>query len=257
MSGLLDESAIVMSYLLIIVALLISATRTLKIMVRLYQAQGLVLTIVVLLTAFEPNSDQVALGVVAVLPLTLAVIVPPLLARATVEGPVGRSRPSHSGFLGLSRLRSAQQRVLSGTELIWLQNGQSRLPVTLSATIDSFLIALAVLVSYRLAALHVPTATSRIAVVSSLAVSIALLLQGLFTMINKNDIVSQIIGLLVVDQGLFLAAVRVAPPDLADLFVLSLFLYVLITLTILLWVLPGLHRASNSIKVTDNADLKE
>lgn len=237
----LDQSAFVTSYLLVIIALWISATRTLILMVRLYQAQALVLTIVVLITAFESRRTMLALGLVAILPLTLAAIVPPLLARATVD----------SGPTSLRGFSAAQRRALNEAEQIWLQHGGSRLPVSLSTAIDMFLIATAVLVAYRLGG---GAELARVA--PNLAVSLALLLQGLFTMINKNDIVSQIIGLLVVDQGLFLAAVRIAPPALADLFVLSLFLYVLVTLTILVWVLPGLHRTSSSIEVVDNAELR-
>lgn len=248
---LLDQSAVVMSYLLIIIALWISATSTIKLMVQLYQAQSLVLACVVLLTAFEPGQKRLALMLVAILPLMLAALVPPLLARATIDATLARPGDGDTARSRFARLRAGQRRALRDAEMIWLQHGGSRLPMSLSATIDMFLIATAVLVAYRLSG-----GGPANAVAPSLAVSVALLLQGLFTMINKNDIVSQIIGLLVVDQGLFLAAVRVAPPALADLFVLGLFLYVLVTLTILLWVLPGLHHTSSSIAVAGNAELR-
>jgi hydrogenase-4 membrane subunit HyfE len=75
-------------------------------------------------------------------------------------------------------------------------------------------------------------------------------------MSNKRDIVAQVIGLLVMEHGLFLAAVRVAPPALATLFVVSLFCYVLVTLTILLWILPALHRASRSIQLSKHSQLR-
>lgn len=248
----LDKSATVMSYLMIIIALWISATRTLKLVVRLYQSQALVLTTVVLITATsKPGHTRLALGLVAILPLTLAAIVPLLLARATLDATIARSGKHDTRTGWLRRVAAMQRRTLHEAERIWLQHGGSRLPVSLSAAFDMFLIATAVLVAYRLSGDAATQAT-----VQGLAVSIALLLQGLFTMINKNDIVSQIIGLLVVDQGLFLAAVRIAPLGLAYLFVIGLFLYVLVTLTILLWVLPGLHRTSTSIKVAGNAELK-
>lgn len=246
----LDQIAVVMSYLLIIIALWISATRTLTLMVRLYQTQSCVLTIVVFLTALEPGRTLLALGLVAILPLALAMIVPPLLARATLDGRLTRSADDNAAAGWLGRWTSSQRRALREAQQIWLQHGGSRLPVSISAAIDMFLIATAVLVAYR-----VPGG-GLAAVAPSLSVSLALLLQGLFTMVNKNDIISQIIGLLVVDQGLFLAAVRVAPQELADLFVVSLFLYVLVTLIILLWVLPGLHRTSSSIEVADSAELR-
>jgi hydrogenase-4 membrane subunit HyfE len=249
-SQLFDHSAVAMSYLLIIIALGISATRTITLMVRLYQLQALVLTVVVLITAIEPARSVLALGLMAILPVMLALIVPLLLARATSDGTSVRSGADEAGTGRLRRFAAAQRRPLKQPQLIWLQHGGSRLPVSTSAGIDMFLIATAVLVAYRLSVgKYAPVA-------AGLAVSIALLLQGLFTMINKNDIISQIIGLLVVDQGLFLAAVRVAPPALAYLFVVSLFLYVLVTLIILLWVLPGLHRAFSSIEVADKTELK-
>ncbi len=243
---LLDQSAIVMSYLLIIIALLISATRTLTLMVRLYQAQALVLTSVVLITAFQHSRTLLVFGLLAVLPLLLAVFVPRLLARATLHATIEWPSEAGGGKGWWRRATSAQTRALIKARRIWLRHGGSRLPVSLSAAIDMFLIATAVLAAYRL---------SNGVTAPSLAASIALLLQGLFTMINKNDIVSQIIGLLVVDHGLFLAAVRVAPPALAYLFVLSLFLYMAVTLVILLWVLPGLNRTS-SIEVAENAELR-
>ena len=64
-------------------------------------------------------------------------------------------------------------------------------------------------------------------------------------------------GLLVMEHGLFLAAVKViASPSVAIQFVISLFLYIIITLTILLFLLPELHRISGSIEVKDQQQLK-
>jgi hydrogenase-4 membrane subunit HyfE len=246
-----DQSAVVMSYLLIIIALWISATRTITLMVRLYQTQAIALTGVVLITAVEPGRSLLALGLVAILPVSLAAIVPPLLARATYNDTTQPAPAPEVGAGELLRSMAARRQPLKDAEWIWLQHGGSRLPASMSAAIDLFLIATSVLVAYRLPVGNLPPG-----IVPSLAVSIALLLQGLFTMINKNDIISQVIGLLVVDQGLFLAAVRVAPPALANLFVVSLFLYVLVTLIILLWVLPGLHQTSASIEVVANTELR-
>lgn len=248
---LFDQSAVAMSYLLIIIALWISATRTITLMVRLYQTQAIVLTGVVLITAVEPGHSLVALGLVAILPVSLAGIVRRLLAWATFNDTTQPVPASEVSVGQLLRSTVTRRRSLKDAELIWLQHGGSRLPVSMSAAIDLFLITASVLVAYRL-----PVGNATAGIVPSLAVSIALLLQGLFTMINKNDIISQVIGLLVVDQGLFLAAVRVAPPALAYLFVVSLFLYVLVTLIILLWVLPGLHKTSASIAVVANTELR-
>jgi hydrogenase-4 membrane subunit HyfE len=243
------QIAILLSYLMIIMALAISASATIKQMVRLYQAQAWVLTFVVLLTSLEPNQTRAALALLAILPATLAVVVPSLLGRASLV-PTRASNPDGEQPPGL---RTRLWRTPARADLIWLQHGRSRLPAGLSAIIDLVLIGMAQLVAYRLAFGKGGTVPTD--VVPSLAVAIALLLQGLFTMSNKRDIIAQIIGLLVIEHGLFLAAVRVAPPQLAFIFVLSLFFYVLVTLTILLWILPELHRASTSIEVTDNRRL--
>jgi hydrogenase-4 membrane subunit HyfE len=233
----IPQVAVLLSYLTVIMALLISASSTLKQMVQLYQAQAWLLTVVVLLTSLEPGRIQVAVAALALLPAALAVLVPPLLARASV-----------------TRVRRTLRGQLASVELIWLQHGSSRLRGGQSAAVDMLLIATAVLVAYRL--VRGVGGIDADDVVPNLAVTIALVLQGLFTMGNKRDIIAQVIGLLVIEHGLFLAAVRVAPSELAFLFVLSLFFYVLVTLVILLWILPQLHRASRSIEVSDHSRLK-
>lgn len=75
-------------------------------------------------------------------------------------------------------------------------------------------------------------------------------------MINKRDVIAQIVGLLVIDHGLLTAAVLLAPSQLAPTFVLALLFYVLVTLTILVWILPALNRSSQSIEVGDNTLLR-
>jgi hydrogenase-4 membrane subunit HyfE len=255
---------------MVIMALAISASTTLKQMVKLYQAQAWVLTIVVLVTSLEPDGVRMAVASLALLPAALAALVPPLLRRASLT----QLRPARSPGWGRSGPRGwvaawrGGLRDLSGhADLTWLQHGKSRLRGGMSVAIEMLLIAVAVLVAYRLIRgvggievgdAEVSAAEERAArdLGRNLAVSIALVLQGLFTMANKRDIIAQVVGLLVIEHGLFVAAVRVAPSDLAFLFVLSLFFYVLVTLTILLWILPELHRASMSIEVTDHSRLK-
>lgn len=248
-SQALEQVPNLLSYLLVIIALLISAATTLKLMVRLYRAQAWLLTLVVVLTTLEPGRTRLALALVAVLPMMLAIFVPHLLARASI-----RPRTSADKHQALATRVASQRGALALAEITWLQNGRSRLSGGLSVAIDMALIAAAVLVAYRL--VYGPGGTLDRAVAPSLAVTIALVLQGLFTMINKKDIIGQVVGLLVIEHGLFLAAVRIAPPPLAYLFVWSLFFYVLVTMTILLWILPELHRASGSIQVADNSGLK-
>jgi hydrogenase-4 membrane subunit HyfE len=244
---LLDQVATLLAYLLVVLALVISAARTLMSMVRVYRVQSWVLTAIVIITAFEPDRRRLALGLLAALPAILAILVPPLLARASLRSDQLVPDPGQLDRRGrFTQFWKGPKRA----ELIWLQHGHSRVPTGVSTAIDLFLIAAAVLVSFRLA--HGTKIALDINVAPSLAVALALLLQGLFTMTNKNDIISQTIGLLVIEHGLFLAAVRIAPAALSSLFVLSLFFYLWVTLTILVWILPELHRLSQSIEVSDN-----
>jgi hydrogenase-4 membrane subunit HyfE len=90
-----------------------------------------------------------------------------------------------------------------------------------------------------------------------LSVSLTLLMLGIFTMINRQDLISQIIGLLVMDHGLFLAVIGlIERPDLKPTFVISLLLYILITLVILVILLPELHEESDTIEVADHNTLQ-
>ena len=74
---------------------------------------------------------------------------------------------------------------------------------------------------------------------------------------RKQDIISQNMGLLVMEHGLFLAAIKfIAIPSVSFAFIVSLFLYIFITLTILVFLLPELHQESRSIQVTDQVELK-
>lgn len=242
-----------LSYLMVLVALTISAATTLTQMILLYRMQAALLALVVLLTAFTGHPARYPVAFVAVLPAALALFIQHLLGRATLAEPAdqddaGAPRGSRA------RLRRAWHG-LSGApdkaEPTWLQHGRSRRSGAVSAGIDIALIALAMLAAYRLVGLAVP-AHAR----PSVAVSIAPLPPGLSTMSNKQDIIAQTIGLLVMEHGLFLAAVQVVPPTLATAFVVSLFCYVAITLTILVWILPVLHRSSRSIDVSVNRRLE-
>ena len=230
-----------LSYLMVFVALAISAATTLTQMIRLYRSQAALLALVVLLTAFTAQPPRYPVAFLAVLPAALALFIQHLLGRATLAEPPPEA----------VRAWTALSEAAAEAEPTWLQHGRSRLSGAVSAGIDMALIAIAVLASYRLVGTIVQDDAR-----PSVAVSIALLLQGLFTMSNKRDIIAQIIGLLVMEHGLFLAAVQIVPGSLATTFVISLFFYVAITLTILVWILPVLHRSSKSMYLSANSRLR-
>jgi hypothetical protein len=77
-------------------------------------------------------------------------------------------------------------------------------------------------------------------------------------MITKEDIISQIVGLLVMEQGLFVAALRLLEVT-ALLVILALFFFAVITLVMLVSILPSLisDPAANSLKIKDHNLLRE
>lgn len=93
-----------------------------------------------------------------------------------------------------------------------------------------------------------------------LVVSLTLHLAGLYSTMRKKDIITQVVGLLTMDHGLYLAVVKiVAIPVPANFLVLALLFYTLITVTIVLVIVPQVSHAANGIdlnKITSNSDLK-
>jgi hydrogenase-4 membrane subunit HyfE len=93
-----------------------------------------------------------------------------------------------------------------------------------------------------------------------LGVSLALQFAGLFTMINKRDIISQVVGLLVMDHGMYLVMILLTNmPHPAKIFLLALYFYTFITLLLLFFMLPNLRRITQSIAldyIRDSSQLK-
>jgi hydrogenase-4 membrane subunit HyfE len=259
-----------LGFVMLIVALAISASTTINRMVRFYQLQAWVLAVMVLLTAAEHASFNWPLAAVVILPIFLALTIKPFLGRATLSSAVTNQHNAnqpHIRGITFSELwtrtfharievvwdRFQLHRIEPEVELIWLQHGRPQHSQIISIGIDMTLTVVAFIVAYRL----VGRGQQGLIDTSSLAVSIALLLLGLFTMSNKQDIIAQIIGLLVMEHGLFLAAIKtIAFSTLAIVFTVSLFFYTIITLVILLWLLPALQHISDSIELEEQNHLK-
>ncbi len=257
MQGDLQSGIEILAVVMVLTALGIVSVGAIQHMIRLYQAQSLILALLTLLIALEPSmadpTTRLFLGAFAVLiPCLLAYIIEPLLAQATVP----REQAPWSERLGHSFLRifSRQYRQESGqfvqkARAVWLEHGLSPRRQRSSAIISLALTATAYVIASHLIA---EPARAR-----SLAVSTTLLMLGFFTMINQRDLISQILGLLVMDHGLFLATVWVTSlPSLIATFILSLFLYILITLVILMILLPELHAQSKTINVAEQNELQ-
>lgn len=253
--NLLKNVIILLIFAMLLVALGISASTTVKRMVGLYQLQAWLLALIVLLTAVEAFFN-LTLATVAILPIFLALAIRPLLGRATLAGPK-QTESDHPPASPDYRTRLSALWALRQTareaDLTWLQHGRSWRSPVVSIGIDLSLTVVAFVVAYRL----VKTGGESTIDANSLAVSLALLLVGVFIMSNKQDIIAQIMGLLVMEHGLFLAAVRsFVIPTLPLVFAVSLFFYVIITLTILIGLLPALHQVSGSIELDEQRQLR-
>jgi len=210
-----------------------------KSMIRLYQIQSVLLACIVLFTTVKAWHLPVLLA--AAPPLLLAITVEFMLARATVP-------PQESGarqYFRLSYWRSLPPQAAS----IWLRYEPLR--VGSGAT----LLMLALVAGTYLVAFRIEPVSQGIDQFS-LVISLGLLLLGMLALGTQRNLIAQVMGLLVAEHGLFLAVVRLVPLPALTVFILSVFLYILLTLTILFVILPGLHRASGSIHVNDQRELR-
>lgn len=245
----------ILAFVMVPIALGIISVRAIRRMIRLYQMQSLVLALLTGLIAFERAMDLrtrvLLIFFAVVIPGLLAYIIEPLLAQATVPREVPWSERLHP-FLRMFFRRYQEESMQSIREAlpVWMEHGLSPRRQIISVAVSLLLTAIAYFVAFKL----IRDEPSRS---QSLAVAMTLLMLGIFTMINRQDLISQIIGLLVMDHGLFLAVVRViALPALIPTFVVSLFLYILITLFILVILLPELHATSKTIEVAGQNTLR-
>lgn len=250
-----EKLIMVVELFMLLMALGIASLRITHQMVRLYKYQSFLLAGATFLTAIEP--ERLLVMPFLIIPLVLAVSIEPLLAQATVPEDIPiRER--------LTRLFSREIRAATRLQAApaWLKHSPARRSAALVLVWNLVLLGIAYMAGFFLANDQASMALGQAAgmansLQNSLAVALALLMLGLSTMNNRADIISQIMGLLVMEHGLFLAAVRVIDtPSTTMWIVISLFLYIIITLTILVFLLPELRRISGSIQVDDQQQLK-
>jgi hydrogenase-4 membrane subunit HyfE len=247
----------ILAVIMALIALGIISVGAIQQMIRLYQIQSLILALLTGLSAFELSGTdpgtRALLGFFALaIPGMLAYIIEPLLAQATVPREMPWSERLGHPFLRFLRSRYREEAAQSIREAlpVWLEHGLSPSRQRVSAAISLLLTAIAYVLAFNLMREESGRAWD-------LAISMTLLMLGMFTMINRQDLISQIMGLLVMDHGLFLATVRViAWPSLIPIFVVSLFFYILITLVILVILLPELHEQSATIEIADQKELR-
>lgn len=229
---------------LLVTALMITVSASVNRVIATYRLQSWLLAAVTGLAALTELIRQqrlaifiVFVGMVVLLPVALAIGIRPLLIRATARTEPGRLVPS-----------AAAQ---ADAERVWRDSSETAV-VTRSVDVIAFLgvMAIAFLAASRLA--------QEPARQIGLLVSLALPFAGLYNMLAKRDIISQIIGLLVMDHGLYLAVVKVVEiPTPAIYFVISLYFYTLITMAILLFMLPQVRRVTGQIDLDEIARQSE
>lgn len=236
----------ILIFAMVLMALGIATVKTVKEMIQLYQLQSLILALVTLFTVTD-----LRVRLVALLPVGLALSIKALLARATLPDPAQANHQEKRSWR--ERWIYWFQGLPDQVAPIWQRRRTSRSQPVVRLAFNLGLTAAAYIIAFSLEGLEGSDGNLLIDR-WSLAASMALVLLGLFTMGNKQDIISQIMGLLVMEHGMFLAAIQYW--SRAIIFIVSLFLYLIITLTILVYLLPELHHASGSIEVEEQKQLK-
>lgn len=266
--------------LLVIGAVLVTISDSVKQAITLYQMQCVLLAIVTTATAAPKSGAAVGLILgIAFLPFLLAITIRPLLHLATlptrgidvtktlfaaIVGPgleklyslrQGTRRPplespaAPAPLPGPIAQRLVRYRSLERDAEIEWQSLQSMHKNLAPLLLFPVFLLFAVLVPFVI--LEADFAhTERV----GLAVSLALHLIGLYNMVVKRDLISQVIGLLIMDQGLYLAVVKIVEiPVPAQFFVISLYFYTLITVFVLAVLLPKIRQTTGSIDLDDIA----
>ena len=298
---------------LLLTAFLITLNRSISNIITIYQIQSVLLALVTALQSYDQSNWVILL--IIFLPLLLALVIRPLLARATLlpttnmplwgwlwgwlryQLPLLRPhRADDPGVAYAKQLqRDAAQEWLRPQHAFSARGGdifsfvlmllvalliasqitlgnkpaptdiKVYLPVAIASQITSggkpeptdTMVYLPVVMVLQITLGDKP---ANVADQIGLLTSLLLALSGLYNMVIKQDIISQVIGLLMMDHGLYLAVVKIVPvPYPATFFVIALYFYTLITVFILVILLPRVCDAVKSIDLTDvraRSDLK-
>jgi hydrogenase-4 membrane subunit HyfE len=177
--------------------------------------------------------------IVIFLPLTLGISIEWLLARATIQ--------ASQNLFRFSRVQSL------AAKRAWLRQISEVSPVTVALFLG--LIGLSTAVAFGgVLPLNNPQFQFDLLQRISLLVSISLFLTGLLNTASKSDIISQVIGLLTMDHGLYLAVVKIVHiPTPAWLFILALYFYTFITISIIVVIIPKVRYEAGSIHLDEIA----
>lgn len=197
-----------------------------------YRVQSILLAFVtggVVLVSDDKNfsfSDFWLFISVVFLPFVLAISIKWLLARATIQTLQAKAQSP-------------------AAERVWLQQISEVSPWSVAFFLG--LVGLSTAVAFGgVLRLDNPQIDLRLRI--SLLVSISLFLTGLLNTASKSDIISQVVGLLTMDHGLYLAVVTIVDfQHLAGLFILALYFYTFITISIIVLIVPQVRQGANSI----------
>lgn len=227
-------------------------TRRLQSKINSYRFQTLALALLAFLKAID---NQPLFLLVALILFIQYLIIARVLAYITN---VEQREPGQSRWVAFrKRLDIARAR---STWLLPIQHPTTNIVRTnplASLILGSGLVIFAYVVAYQVA----PQlgATLGVNFVNGLGASLALLLVGLLIMIIAYDTLAQTTGLLVMENGLFLAAVIIITTNqvLVLAFLIGMFAWYTLTLVILTNFLPRLRQLSGSTDLEDQKVLKE
>lgn len=243
----------VLEILLLIVAVSVTITSSVRTVIRGYQVQSILLALITGITAldrfFDPSLSPSERALTAF--LIILVLALPLFLYQTIEFWLGRATLGGASIWPF-RLTPDQR---GAAEQIWLKQRYS------SPSLSGFFIVGGLIAfAFGIAFWAIPSAQSSFSSYEriGLTVSLSLHLIGLYDMVAKRDIISQVVGLLTMDQGLYLAVVKiVAIPIPAMIFVISLYFYTAITIFILVILLPKVRNLTQGIDLDEIAERSE
>lgn len=249
----MNELISILELALLVTAYIVTTRRDIPNVIRTYSIQSFILSATGILIALNELTQNkagitdsvISLLLVAALPLALGFFIEQVLARATVYEPKLKIDKSSRRFFDLV---SDEQKQLAHS--IWLKQRH------IVPRNTGVILGMLTLLSFSIVFLGnlLPDAEQNIGV----SVSLALHLIGLYNTFLSKDILSQVIGILTMDQGMYLAILKVVNiPAPAILFVIALYLYTAITLLILFLILPQIRHKFNTLSLDEIVDQSE
>jgi len=238
----------ILPFLMLLTSMRMSASISIRDMIVWYRYQTGLLILIVFLAALKDveGGFSILLILLVIAPLFLLWTINMFLRYATLEFPVekktGLGWKKIWTMISYYRSKEATRKSLNE----WRGLGKSRIGQRLSILIDIGLACFSFFVSYQIGQHSILQID-----INSLAITIALLLSGLFTIYNKNDnILSSWLGFLVVDQSAFFMAVKTIEQSKTEqtIPIVVLLLYVSIPLVVYLWFLPTRRRVFGNIR---------